>query len=229
MKVIFLDIDGVLNHQGYLNDKKQAGKKLIAKPEDWYGAQQIEPEKVGLLNRIVEETGAAVVICSTWRKRFGLMELWRMLEERGLREQPMDVTPMPFQKSDGKWSSTGDEIERWLEVEKGWAESPDMDLVYVVLDDNDIHNAQVAPQIRTSMERGLEEVHVELAIRMLNLKEVCPRCGFWVYKAELPEGGHVILDVHPQELYTLAAYKVHGTVGGYRAHRCPGSAGGEKS
>jgi hypothetical protein len=220
MKVIFLDIDGVLNHQGYLNDKKQAGKELIAKPEDWYGPHQIDPEKTVLLNRIVEETGAVVVICSTWRKRFSRTEMQDILYERGFTGRLWDFTPSPFQKSSGRWSSTGDEIAKWLA--KARAESPGADLVYVVLDDNDIHNAQVAPcHVRTSMERGLEEYEVEWAIRMLNLKVVCPECGLFVYRAELPEGGHVILDVYPRQLYTLATHKVHGTVGGYGVHYCP--------
>lgn len=220
MKVIFLDIDGVLNHQGYLNAKKQEGQELIVKPEDWYGAHQIEPEKVELLNRIVEATKAVVVVCSTWRKRFSREEMQEMLLQRGFKGRLWDFTPPPFQKSGGRWSTTGDEIAKWLE--KARAESPHADIVYVVLDDNDIHNAQVVPQIRTSMESGLEEDHVELAIRMLNLKQVCPGCGLWIYRAELPDGGHVILNVHPQELYTLAAYRVHGTVGGYGVHHCQG-------
>ena len=221
MKIIFLDIDGVLNHQGYLNDKKQAGKELIAKPEDWYGSYQIEPEKVELLNRIVEATGAWVVICSTWRKRFSLLELDQMLVGRGFRDRLMDVTPMPFPKDNGRQSSTGDEIEEWLKTEKVRAGPGGPEFIYAVLDDNDLFNSRVALRhIRTSMECGLEEHHVEKAIRMLNLKQVCSKCGSRVYKAELPEGGTVTLNTEPSELYTLADYKVSGKVGGYDVHRC---------
>lgn len=53
MKLIFLDIDGVLNYSG-------------AK-ETYKGAIGILDEKLALLKHIIEKTGAKVVLTSTWK------------------------------------------------------------------------------------------------------------------------------------------------------------------
>lgn len=57
MKVIFLDVDGVLNSIGWM--KKNKGKP--------HGNTEIDPSKVKLLKQIIDKTGAKVVLASTWR------------------------------------------------------------------------------------------------------------------------------------------------------------------
>lgn len=227
MKIIFLDIDGVLNYQDYVAAKKQERtaqlkeSPLVIPASEWYGPHQIDPEKVALLNRIVEETEAKVVISSTWRKRFTIEEMQALLEKRGFKGEVIDYTPEPFQKGNDRWSKTGDEIARWLVEREQAGRGPEF--IYVVLDDDELHNIRVnLRQVRTRMERGLEEHHVEYAIRMLNLEQVCPKCGAKVYKAELLEGGFVTLNHHYTELYRLADYKVHSKVSGLDVHRCGG-------
>ena len=51
MKVIFLDIDGVLAHTDYLN----------------WQTRHIDPERVRFLAKIVELTDAQIVLTSTWK------------------------------------------------------------------------------------------------------------------------------------------------------------------
>lgn len=51
MKAIFLDVDGVLTNSGYRN------------PE----TKNIDPEKIELINEIVKQTGAVIVLTSTWK------------------------------------------------------------------------------------------------------------------------------------------------------------------
>ena len=51
MKVIFLDIDGVLTHTDYLN----------------WQTRHIDPERVRFLAKIVELTDAQIVLTSTWK------------------------------------------------------------------------------------------------------------------------------------------------------------------
>ncbi len=67
MKVIFLDIDGVLNtSQTFIdihNEFIKTGKRRI----------EIDLDKVQLLKEIVEITGAVIVLSSSWRS-FGKME-----------------------------------------------------------------------------------------------------------------------------------------------------------
>lgn len=54
MKILFLDVDGVLN---YDNCKASVGM--------YYG---VERDKVKLLKKIIDATGAKIVLCSTWRR-----------------------------------------------------------------------------------------------------------------------------------------------------------------
>lgn len=55
-KIIFLDIDGVLNSMDYFD-----------KVKDNDGYNDINTEKVKLLKEIVDQTGAKIVLSSTWR------------------------------------------------------------------------------------------------------------------------------------------------------------------
>lgn len=64
IKIIFLDIDGVLNSRKYIN---QCVANNI--PAD----DVIDPIAVARLNKITDATGAKLVISSTWRLPF----LWR--------------------------------------------------------------------------------------------------------------------------------------------------------
>ena len=57
MKIIFLDIDGVLNSSEY---RKRMGRK--------YYSEIIDRSKMPLLKKIVEATGAKIVLSTSWRK-----------------------------------------------------------------------------------------------------------------------------------------------------------------
>ena len=62
-KIVFLDIDGVLNSELHYVEKSQ---QQLA-DEIGYPLSEISRSAVSLLNQIVEKTGAKVVISSTWR------------------------------------------------------------------------------------------------------------------------------------------------------------------
>ena len=66
MKVLFLDIDGVLNRQ--IPDVSLLGDEERQKPDGQN--EEIEEDKMALLSRLVRETGAVVVLHSGWRFRF---------------------------------------------------------------------------------------------------------------------------------------------------------------
>ncbi|MDE6189696.1 MAG: hypothetical protein K2G37_05375, partial [Clostridia bacterium] len=55
MKIIFLDIDGVLNSRAY--DRLR----------DWNILSDIDETRLPLLKKLVDTTGAKIVLSSTWR------------------------------------------------------------------------------------------------------------------------------------------------------------------
>ncbi len=65
MKVIFLDIDGVLN-----STRSAVGLGNYPHSLDAKGLALFDPVAVGIVKRLCSETGAKVVISSTWRRQF---------------------------------------------------------------------------------------------------------------------------------------------------------------
>ena len=73
MKIIFLDIDGVLNSKTYY-------KTVDRTKKDW---NRFNPLAVEMIRRLIEEFDASIVISSTWR--YGLVkELKNELFKSGL-------------------------------------------------------------------------------------------------------------------------------------------------
>ena len=58
MKVIFLDVDGVLNNDGYFERTKNEKQNRI----------ELDDENIKYLKEIIGLTGAKVVVTSTWKE-----------------------------------------------------------------------------------------------------------------------------------------------------------------
>jgi len=86
-KILFLDIDGVLNTE---RQHDRCVNEGIA-PIDGFG-YAFDPEAVANLKRIVEHTGADIVISSSW-KVWGLDAMQRLWLRRDLPGQVIDITP----------------------------------------------------------------------------------------------------------------------------------------
>lgn len=150
-KIIFLDIDGVLNterqHDRCVN--------LGADPVDNFG-YTFDPEAVANLERIVNETGADIVISSSW-KMWGLDAMQRMWARRDLPGKVIGITPNT--ESDEMLLSVdldfmdipaikGSEIKEWLSA------NGNQDTHYAILDDlpdmlpeQESHFVQTDPRI----------------------------------------------------------------------------------
>ena len=156
MKIIFLDIDGVLN--GRYTE------------ETFEGYVFVSDEKVQLLKEIIDSTDAQVVLSSSWRRGWFLKdhypsysgeEIWlfdalqQKLGEYGI--ELMDYTE--------ELGHRGEEISKWLKAYTG--EPIDS---YVVLDD--MNEEELRPHakqlIQTDAGSALTEKDVELAIKLLN-------------------------------------------------------------
>ena len=89
MKVIFLDIDGVLNHEAFYKERYE--NRIEESPwENPYS--EIDPKAVSNLNNLCDETEAKVVISSTWRHH-GLEYCKDVLEKHGFTGDIIDITP----------------------------------------------------------------------------------------------------------------------------------------
>ena len=153
-KIIFLDIDGVLN--------------VMSREFDEFG-QLFNPIFVNNLAYIIEKTNAKLVISSTWRYsgREFMMNMWR---HRNLPGDVIDVTPdLGF----NDYIVRGDEIKAWLD------KNIDMVETYCIIDDDeDMLPEQMNNFVKTSgnsdhpdcddIGYGLTKICSEKVIEILN-------------------------------------------------------------
>ena len=147
MKIIFLDVDGVLNNSTW-------AKRMIDEGVRVYAEDILEDRAIELLKQIVDATGADVVISSTWRGDPVAMDhLLIQLNAHGI--WPIGATPRTNLKR-------GDDISQWLEKNDGYVDA------YVILDDDSDMTVHMDHLVQTSFEHGLRPEHVTRAIEMLN-------------------------------------------------------------
>ena len=163
-KVIFLDIDGVLNTRDWHS------RMLKDIPRDEYG-YAFDPVAVANLAHIIEETDAVIVISSSW-KFYGVAKLREMWKVRNLPGTILDITPNTV--SDEMLLNAnldemelgvcrGNEIKEWLSRHKGEVS------IYVIIDDfDDLLPEQENHAVFTDSLIGITEFDAEKAIRILN-------------------------------------------------------------
>lgn len=163
MKVVFLDVDGVLN---------SLYSHSIDNSERWT-EDEVSMYHIEKLKRLIQETNAKIVLSSCWKNylpmfidKYELNDfqielgqiLLRKLKEVGL--EIYDVLPDLERKV--RRNTKGYEIEAWLK------EHLDVE-VFVVIDDEDI----VLPEqksvfLKTTFKDGLTDEIVDKAIEILN-------------------------------------------------------------
>jgi hypothetical protein len=136
-RVIFLDIDGVL---------------APITRWDRYGA--LDPACVKVLNEIVAQAGADVVVSSTWRYGKTAPELQEMLEAQGFKGCVLDKTPTGAPGTD-----RGDEIVAWLAEHAVSG--------YVIIDDHADMGALHTHLVLTHPTHGLQPADAPRAIALL--------------------------------------------------------------
>lgn len=106
MKIIFLDIDGVLNSELWSKNPDSHGQEK--RNRRWF-----DPRCVNLLNILVKRTGAKVVLSSTWRNSRSLLELKELFKDMGIECDLIDKTP-----SLDSPCLRGNEIHQWMSDNK---------------------------------------------------------------------------------------------------------------
>ena len=166
-KVVFLDIDGVLNTKWWYTQMDRNT------PKDKYG-YAFDPNAVANLKKIIDETGADIVISSSW-KSYGISELEDMWQNRGLPGKLIGITPNTVSDEmllnadlDNMelFSIRGTEIKEWL-TKHGKHVSH-----YAIIDDMDnMLSEQRLHFVKTDPEIGITVDDAEKAIMILNQQQ----------------------------------------------------------
>lgn len=143
MKIIFLDIDGVLNTDD--NWGKREPKEAST------------PHCIAALNKITNATGAKIVVSSAWRIDRTVQQLKDILAEMGVIGEVIGKTP----SLDGQRVT---EIKAWISMNLGdWPES------FITIDDEWIGDSDEfqAIHIKPYYREGLTEAQADQAITLL--------------------------------------------------------------
>lgn len=159
-KYIFLDFDGVLNSGNNYNRLVLAGRPV----KDCYGTQ-FDTECVSRLGKILERTGAKIIVTSSWRYVLSMDELRAMWCERKLPGTISGILPLDVLLSPDPYSpQRGAEIEEWFSRRGKKAN----ECRYVILDDMpDFLPHQIPHVVCTNPDKGISEEDVEKAVSLL--------------------------------------------------------------
>lgn len=166
VKLVFLDIDYVLNSDDYDRSEEYKMETLgMSSAEVMLIAHHLhlDPKAVALMNELVERSGAEVILSSTWRVKYNPEQMTEMLAGRGGTFKIKDVTPQIH----GRFSEhvpRGKEIDQYLKNLSEPVKS------FVILDDRDDMIHLKPNLIQTSFKRGLTKELVEKALEILNKK-----------------------------------------------------------
>ena len=151
-KILFLDFDGVLNCE---TTEERYGSMFLG----------LEPEKINLLNEIVERTSVEIVISSTWKMSHTHEELAGLLEGGGFKHGDKIIGCTPDIYAYGKiiqvFAPRHEEIQKWLDESGSDVDS------FIILDDIGDMGALQGHLVQTSWESGLCREVVEKVVEGL--------------------------------------------------------------
>lgn len=153
IKVVFLDIDGVLKKVSDIN----------------FNSRNIDN-----LNELVRKTNAKIVITSTWKNSNGLEFVKKMLNDAGFKGEIIDETPQ-FKIEHPNYGDVkvprGLEIKSWLEKYTSFINEDDIKFVesYVILDDcSDMLIEQFENFVQIDPTKGFDSRYLKNAVEILN-------------------------------------------------------------
>lgn len=162
MKILFLDVDGVLNCESYMKQEARGG--IVG----------IDPFRALLIHRICEATGCKIVVSSSWRHSQKDME---QVKEAVGPFNVIDKTPTIHQEGIYKYSRAelcerGHEIKAWMSE---WnrnlddIKKPEIEKYAILDDDNDMLPEQQVNFFQTKWHGdGLTEEIAQKVIEHLN-------------------------------------------------------------
>lgn len=162
-KIIFLDIDGVLN--------------VYCESRDKFGCT-FHKHFVDNLRWIIDQTNAKIVISSTW-KFDGLETMQKMWKYRNLPGKVIDITPNEVDVVERGICEFYDLVDRGFEIQQ-WINDHKIENYVIIDDDNDMLPYQRNNFVRTANNSdhpdcidigyGLTKKCAEQVIKILNKK-----------------------------------------------------------
>ena len=166
-RVIFVDVDGVLNNSSTLSRLRLRGAHGSVDL-----SQLIDPSNLQVLARIVEATGAVAVVSSSWRLRASQMDMLQS-ELAGCGIRVVGRTP-ELDHTDPR-ACRAAEIRQWLTDHDAdgapWVAIDDIDLD---CDGCGAHRLGPDHFVRTDAERGLAGADADRAIAALRRPAATP-------------------------------------------------------
>lgn len=151
MKIIFLDIDGVLNSNRScvaLGGMPWPGDH---KDRDWHF---FDPVAVGLLRRACEKTGACCVLSSSWRMLLSVSDIGDLAECLG-------VKIIGQTRGSRGPEVRGEQIAEWVELH------PEVTAWAILDDDADMLPEQLDRFVRTNFSEGFLFEHYMQLVSLL--------------------------------------------------------------
>ena len=168
MKVIFLDHDGVIclsTEWGgrYKKQKKWGELKMSMGMNEIpieFRFDNFNKKAIKILNSIIEETGAEIVVSSDWKRWATVEEMGQYYESQGIIKKPISFTPnlSECNNYDGSfpWNRDWDlEQTRTLEINQYLKNHPEV-TEWVAIDDLDMGKEGMSYSIKWVHDWGLE-------------------------------------------------------------------------
>ena len=149
MKVLFLDIDGVIC--SIRSAVAYGGFPWTVKEKDMYLFDDVA---IKLIQRLCKDTNTKIVLSSVWR----LSHDWKMIGEK-LNLPIIDKTPNKLS------SNRGEEIAMWLRDNK-------VDAYAIVDDDSDMLEEQLPFFVRVYSKNGLSFENYEQLMAILKKEDI---------------------------------------------------------
>jgi len=154
MKIIFLDIDGVICTSSTFGKGK----------DNKWGSYMFDPKCVIALNFILQETGAEIIISSDWRMHYTLHEIREIFAHNFVMKSPIGFTPFSDRYANNDLEGgRAEEIHAWLKA-NAWKN----DIKWVAVDDLDMTkdlqpNFVLCPNVHDGIKRrGIKEKIIDI-------------------------------------------------------------------
>lgn len=162
-KLIFLDVDGVLNSVAYIKAHRPNLDHLEGTGARYGSLDEIDPGAVACLNAITDETEARIVLSASCRKTYDFPALLAEFEARGVRGEFIGRTPSSPN------GHRGYEIRAYIKTLVHWPEA------IVILDDGDDMDPLLPWLVKTDNTLGLIRADASRAVEILSKPFATPR------------------------------------------------------